>query len=436
MKVAVVGAGITGLTLGHQLLKGGISVDIFEKEDSPGGLAANFSIGGGDVEKFYHHIFLNDHEIIGLLDELGLKERLFWRNASSGVFYKGSIYPFDSPLDLLRFKPLSPADRLRLGLGFLKVRRIQDWESIQGVRAKDFIVQNMGLNPYDIVWKPLFISKFGDEYENISAAWFWAKMKSRGRSRGRNQRELLGYLRGGFGVMASELEAAIEARGGTMFNGTPVEEIRVENGRVKGLSAGGKSYDYDGVVFTAALPILLKMAKDLPDEYAKELSAVRYQSAICLVLKLTRSLSDTYWLNISDTSFPFVVVVEHTNFERSESYGGFHIAYVSRYLNGRSSLYSLDREELFREFVPYLKRVYPDFDERWVVETYLHKGDFAQPVITTDYARLVPDARTPVKNLWLSTMAQVYPEDRGMNYAVRIAKRVGEMVMQDVKNSL
>jgi protoporphyrinogen oxidase len=137
------------------------------------------------------------------------------------------------------------------------------------------------------------------------------------------------------------------------------------------------------------------------------------------VLELNRSLSSMYWLNVNDPSFPFVGVIEHTNFEPASTYGGKHIVYLSKYLPNSAKLYRMSDEDAARVGVDTLKRMFPEFREDTVLNAHVWRADYAQPLVERHYARLIPDFATPVKNLFLSSMAQVYPEDRGTNYAVR-----------------
>ena len=73
-KIAVIGCGISGMTLAKRLRDAGHEVEIFEKESAPGGIARGFKAEGwsDSVEFFYHHWFQKDNDLLGLIDELGL----------------------------------------------------------------------------------------------------------------------------------------------------------------------------------------------------------------------------------------------------------------------------------------------------------------------------------------------------------------------------
>jgi len=112
-------------------------------------------------------------------------------------------------------------------------------------------------------------------------------------------------------------------------------------------------------------------------------------------------------------------------------YGGHHIVYLTNYPDRDSELYQKSAEELVAEFTPHLRQLNPDFDPSWILEYHHHKVDGAQPIIGINYSQRIPDHRTPIKNLYLANTTQIYPEDRGTNYSVRMGRQVARMVLED-----
>jgi protoporphyrinogen oxidase len=183
------------------------------------------------------------------------------------------------------------------------------------------------------------------------------------------------------------------------------------------------------VVATPALPIVADLvAPHVAGDYVDRLRRVEYLANVCLVLELDRSLSETYWLNVNDPGFPFVGVIEHTNFEPASTYGGRHIVYLSKYLPADAELYRMSDEEVLDYCVPFLRRMFPAFDRGWVLRHHVWRARYSQPVVVRHYGALVPETETPLGGLYLATMAQVYPEDRGTNYAIREGRRTGRLV--------
>jgi protoporphyrinogen oxidase len=418
--VAIVGAGFTGLSAAWELARNGFNVTVIEKDQEPGGLAGSFSVEGQRLEKFYHHWFTSDQHIMSLVQSLGRGHDVLWHPTSTGMYFAHRIFRLSRPRDVLTFTPLAFKDRLRLGYLTLAARRVKNWQELEGVTAREWLLKLGGEQVYRVVWEPLLIGKFGEYAEEVSAVWLWNKLKLRGGSRGRAGQEMLAYYKGGFSALAAQVRDAIEKSGGEIRLDTSVRAISSLGGRVNGLITSKGFIPASSVLLTVPLPLAADLVAPIaPNGYADSLRSIRYLSNICIVLELNRSLSSMYWLNVNDPSFPFVGVIEHTNFEPASTYGGKHIVYLSKYLPNSAKLYRMSDEDAARVGVDTLKRMFPEFREDTVLNAHVWRADYAQPLVERHYARLIPDFATPVKNLFLSSMAQVYPEDRGTNYAVR-----------------
>ena len=429
LRVGVVGAGIAGLCAAYELSRAGAEVVVWETRPEPGGQVATFTLGGQRLEGFYHHIFRSDQDFIGLIEDLGLDSDLSWGPSRVGFFYQGKIYPFTTPWDLLRFAPLGLGDRLRLGLLSLRLRWTASGEALEDVTAQEWLKEKAGPRAYRVIWEPLLRGKFGDRAPEIGMAWLWSKMRLRFGSRSPGMgREVLGYLAGSFGRVVDRLVDRIEKQGGRLVTSTPVREIRVKDGAVAGVMAGDSFQPCQAVIATVPLDIFRKLVGGLPPDFG---GGVSYLAALVLVLVLRRPLTPVYWLNIADPQVPFVALVEHANFVPPETYGGKRVVYVSNYLPREDPLYSLDKEALLDGYWPALKLIAPDLERGWIEECHLFREDYAQPVITTGYSQRIPPHRTPVRGLYLANTAQVYPEDRGMNYSARMGKAVARMVQED-----
>jgi len=428
LKVGIVGGGIAGLSAAYELSKGGQEVSVFESGPELGGQLATFEVGDSRIEKYYHHIFSNDYDVIRLIEELDLSERLEWLESRVGFFCGGKAYDFVTPADLLRFTPISLVDRVRLGLVGLYLRRYANWRNFEGVTARDWIMRYAGKRNYEVVWGPLLKGKFGDRAGEVGMVWFWGKVHQRFASRTKGAKERLGYLKGSFGLVVDRLAQRIGAAGGVIYH-QPVGRIVVEGGRAIGLEAASQFHPFDAIVATVPSPVFLELVPELPEPYSAQLRRTRYQSALCLVLILKKSLSPIYWLNISDPSMPFPLVVEHTNLADKSNYGGMNIIYVSNYVAQESPLYQMSPEKLLDEYLPHLRKINPEFNLSWIEEWRLFREEAAQPIVTINYSRDIPDQRTPIHGLYLANTVQSYPEDRAVNTSVRLglmaAKQVG-----------
>jgi protoporphyrinogen oxidase len=424
-QVTIVGAGFTGLAAAYELVKKGVRVTVLEAEPELGGLAAAFDVGGEKLDRFYHHWFTNDQEVMGLIEELGLNDRVEISPTNTGVYYANNFFKLSTPWDLLNFTPLGLLDRIRLGLLALRARRVKDWKVLENKTAHEWLMELGGANVYRIVWQPLLKGKFGPYAEQVSAVWFWNKLKLRGGSRGKGGEERLAYFKGGFVALAEALARRIEALGGKIELNTRVAEIVPVDGRWQTVTDGG-TISSDRVVATTALPLVAGMLRGwaAPD-YLASLERIAYIGNVCLVLELDRPLSTTYWLNVNEPSFPFVGVIEHTNFERPETYGGRHIVYLSKYLPHTDRLYAMNADEFLDYALPYMQTMFPALQRDWIQAHHLWRARWSQPVVEKHYSALIPAQDAPQPGLHLCSMAQIYPEDRGTNYAIREGRRLG-----------
>lgn len=430
--VVIVGAGFAGLTAALELARAGRSVTIVESESTPGGLAGTFEFAGGvRIEKFYHHWFTHDHYVNQLVETLGLVDQVVRLPSRTGMYYAGTLWRLTTPLDLLRFKPLSLVDRFRLGLLVFRVHAVRDWKAIEHLSIREWLEPICGRRAYEVVWEPLIRSKFSIHADNVSAVWFWKKLALRGSTRNRKGGEEVAYYRGGFGRLADELTAALARSGGEIRYNTRASGVRIVDGNVDSVETNAGTVSGRQFVFTPAFPIIADIFRGAASaEWIERLRRVRYLGNICLVLMLKRSLSDTYWLNVNDPGFPFVGVIEHTNLDSPENYGGNRIVFVSRYLSVEDEAWRFSDDEYLKSALLHLKRMFPQLDEDWVIDYRIWRADYAQPVTERNYSSYVPGPSTPYSNATITTMAQIYPEDRGTNYAIRegmaVAARLSE----------
>ena len=439
MRVGVIGGGAAGMAAAYELGKHGHQAVVYERAPFLGGHASTFDVGGTPLERGYHHLFTSDTDILELIQEIGLGQRMRWIDSKVGTLHGGKIYNFVTPLDLLMFTPLGLLDRIRLGLVTLYLQRRKDWRGLESVTAARWLRRYAGEPAYQVFWGPMLRGKFGeDDYENVGMAWLWGKIQTRVASRGKSMvKEKLGYPIGSFGEIFDVLAHKISEQGGEVHTLASVRQIAVEDGRTRGLEveinrAEPTAENFDAVIATTPSNIFPRLVPPLPEDYLAKLTSVKYMAAVLIILVLSRPLSHVYWLNVADRTIPFVAAVEHTNLIGPEHYGGKHIVYLSNYLSTDHPLYKLGHEELLQEYLPQLRKISPDFEPSWIETSYHHRIDGAQPIIGTNYSQRIPDHRTPFKGLYLANTTQVYPEDRGTNYSVRMGKRVAHMAMEDL----
>ncbi len=418
VRTAVLGAGALGLTVALRLAHRGDEVIVLEREPLPGGLAAGFEIEPGIwLDRFYHHLFASDRRAIGLINELGLGDELLWRRPLTVTLRDGRSHQLDSPASLLRFRPLPLPDRLRMGAWLAYLRTLPSAERLEGITAAAWIRRRMGARAYDVVWGPLLRGKFGALADQIAMPWFWARVHDRTAQ--------LGYLRGGFQRLYDRLAQRITEAGGEVQLGTEVREVRTDpSGGLRVTTSDGGSFTVDRVVSTLAVRLTCRLAPELPDDYRSRHEWGTAYGAHCLVLALDRPLTRSYWMNVNDPGYPFMALVEHTNYMAPADYGGRHLVYLGNYRPMDDPLLRTPTTEVVAQFAPHLARINPAFSEDWVTDAWSFAAPFAQPIVTVDYRSHIPPFETPVPGLWVASMFQVYPHDRGQNYSIDLAERL------------
>ncbi len=424
MKIAIIGGGITGLTAAYELSKSGHAVTVFERESYLGGLAYGFKAKNWKwhLEGAYHHMFTNDDAILSLARELGIGEKLITKRPVTANYWQGTFHQFDSPMHLLKFNGLSLSDKLRTGALVAFCKLYPFWQTLEGVTAKEFFVRFGGKRSWDVIWEPLMTGKFGSLDSTIAASWLWARIHKRTPS--------LVYIEGGFQTIVNVLEQAIVRHGGTVYSNTSVDSISKGKSEEIIIKRGKKIEKFDRILITTPTPIAKKLLPDIStSEYFKLPSSIPHLHAQVLILETKKPiLEQVYWLSIIDRSFPFLAVVAHTNFMDSVHYGGKHLTYVGNYLPDGHTYLNMTKQQLLKEFMPYIKHICPTMDNEQVTNSYLFTAPYAQPVHQINYSQRAPQLITPIAGVYLANMDSIFPWDRGTNYAVELGQRAAMMI--------
>jgi protoporphyrinogen oxidase len=443
-RVAIVGAGVAGLVAGRELARRGHSVTLYERWPDVAGQASAFDLGNGVwIDRYYHHLFQSDSDMIALHEEL-LPGELEWHTSSVGIWARGRVWPFVSPLDLLNYRPLPLVDRLRLGYSVLRLTARTDWERMDDIGALEWLRKASGDRALASVWTPLMLGKFGADSERVPLAWLWSKFRLRRKLRGSGAtKEQLGYPRGSFRAICQALAAEIRKLGGEIVVDREVVQVREDNGYVLqcagpgayrrrvGQSPAEPALDgrAEAVLFTTPTFVTRRLT-DWPADYLRRLDDWTYETAVVLLLELRRPFSTTYWTNIADTTVPFLGLVEHTNLVPAERYPARYL-YVSNYVAGGDPLTGMNTEELLRHYVAALGQMNPRFDQHDVQRYWSFREEAAQPVPRIGNRHRILSFASPRRGLYLANTTQIYPEDRGTNYSARLGREVAGQIASD-----
>ena len=426
MRIAIIGAGFGGMAAAYDLRKAGHDITIYESANYVGGLASGFKEPHWDwsVEKFYHHWFQSDSEMLGLIKELGWEDKVIFPRPLTVMYHQGKFYPFDSILRALLFPGLGfGLDKIRFGFVGLFLRLTNNWRALEKVTADSWMMKWAGKNVYEKMWKPLLVGKFGPFYQDVNMAWMWARIKAR--------TTRLGTFEGGFQRFADMFAERLRDLRVEIRLGAGVESIQRENAQLS-VRSDGKSESFDKVLVTTSPNLMAKLAPDLPQNYLKGLLELKSMGAVVMVLSLEHQLSNEgyYWFNLpKEAGFPMLALVEHTNFVSKEHFGGDHVVYAGDYLEVGHEYFSMSNEQLLDRFIPAFKKINPAFERDWVKKVWVNKTNYAQPVPLVNHSNNIPAIQTPIDGLYFASMSQVYPWDRGTNFAVEIGRRAARMML-------
>jgi protoporphyrinogen oxidase len=419
-KIAIVGAGVMGLTLAYELIKTGYDVTVFEKDDRPGGMSASFDFDGLTIERYYHFFCKPDAPIFELLKELGIDHLLKWKETKMGFFYEGKLYKWGNPAALLLFPRLGLISKIRFGLQvFLSVKRDQ-WNKLDRITAARWAKEWSGKKAYSVLWDSLLRLKFHRFHDQISAAWVWRRLRRVGRSRENMFTETLAYLEGGVEELLTGLQKKIIAGGGRIFLNAGVKRIDVDKNKVTGLVVNGEEHFFDQVVTTVPLPYIPRLIPGLPGEVTKKYAGLDNIGVVCVLLKLSSPLTENFWLNISDSAIELPGLIEFSNLNPLPE----KLVYFPFYLHRTDEKFSKSDQYFIDLVKGYCKRINRNFREGWVLGQRVHRYEYAQPVCPPGFLQGLPPVKTVIEGLYVMDTSYYYPEDRSISESVNSAQKL------------
>lgn len=427
--IAIIGAGIGGMSAAYDLALASRNVTIYEAAPQVGGLAAGFKEPHWDwsVERFYHHWFASDHHILGLIDELGWSDRVIFPRPVTVMYHKGKFYPFDSIKAALLYPGLGwGINKIRFGLVGVYLRMTKNWKSLEKTTVDAWMRKWAGEQVYESMWEPMMIGKFGEQYAKVvNMAWMWARLYAR--------TTRLGTFKGGFQNFANQFADRLRQLGVQIQLGAHVQAIQPASEESLSIFTDENPHQtYQQVLVTTSPGLLTRLVPSLPKSYLDGLLSLKSMGAVVMTLSLKHQLSEQgyYWYNIPKSAgFPFLSLVEHTNFLSPEYFGGDHIVYVGDYLPQDHAYFDLSQEALLEKFLPHFEKFNPNFSRDWVQKTWLSRTKYAQPIPLVNHSKNIPAIQTPIPGLYFASMSQVYPWDRGTNFAVEIGRRAAGMML-------
>jgi protoporphyrinogen oxidase len=417
-----------GMTLARELAQQNAQVTILEAAPSTGGLASAARHGPFLWDRFYHVILMSDAHLLGLLDELGLRERLHWGVTRTGFFTDGQMHSLSSSVEFALFPPLSLVDKARLAATIVHASRVTNWQALEEVTAAEWLTRRSGRRVYERIWAPLLRAKLGDNAEQASAAFIWAIIQRMYAARRSGlKREMFGYVDGGYALVLERLQADLTHRGIETLTGQQVTDVRQRERGASVRTADGIERVFDHVVLTVPCGRVAAMVPGLQEAEKRRLRSVVYQGIVCASVLMRRPLANFYVTNITDSWAPFTGVIELTALVNRDEFGGNSLAYLPRYLSQEDPFWQRSNEEIEAVFLDGLERMYPEFRRNDVLAFTVARAREVLALSTLRYSReRLPPLRTSLPDISVVNSSQIAQGTLNVNETVGLAHAQAE----------
>jgi protoporphyrinogen oxidase len=419
-KVIIIGGGIAGLTATYQLAKKGYKVTLLESSSQLGGLGTYFKYGNNWIDKFYHCQMPSDDPLLKLIEEVGVKDKMYWKPTRMGFIVDGKRYAFNSPIDLLKFKPISFFNRIRFGAISIAIRYLGKGKDLDNLPIEEWFKKLYGKKIWDKILKQLFLSKFGDHAGNLPSLYIWQRL---GREK---NKALRGYINGGVKTIIDAIEQKIKDFGGNIQLNTKVNKLEKNNEGINISLEDGSTIQTDWVISTIPIPSFIEIikGKNLENDFSDP--KLTYQGVVNALFILKRPLDNFYWTPVVNSNTEFDGVVEMTELINKEQYGNNYAAYVMKYCNRNSKLFKEDEDKIAERWKKELISLYPDLGitDNDIIDIKIFKAPFVEPIYPLGYSEIKPKTKIGNANIFLATSAQVYPNITSWNASCSLANDV------------
>jgi len=301
-RIAIIGAGISGLSAGFQLKEAGFKPVIFEKESFTGGRMSSENVDGFIIDKGAY-TFPEFHKNLKrfVINTLGMEKSLTQTPGSTSTFCNGKRYPIKigSPADFLKQKLLSFKNKKNiiklylyaqsLGKALNLAKPTQKTFQLENESAAEFLMEKYDEEILEKVAYPIFSEIFLGVPENNSKLAFLLTLKNLTKFR------IFAFTKG-MGSLADHLIRDLDVK----LN-TPVIKIRpIRNKGPYEVDVGGvhpASLVFDAIIFATPSTLIPDIFSDLPSALKEYVKAIQYAPSIVVALALDRQYPQTSMIN-------------------------------------------------------------------------------------------------------------------------------------------
>ncbi|MCS6873825.1 MAG: NAD(P)/FAD-dependent oxidoreductase [Pyrinomonadaceae bacterium] len=417
-KVGIVGAGILGLTLALRLVNRGFSVTIFDSANEIGGLASAWQIGDFIWDKHYHVTLFSDTYTRKIISEIGLDDEFDWVETKTGFYAEGRLFSVSNVVEFLQFPVIGFLDKIRLAATILYASHIAEGNKLEEVSVEEWLRKLSGQRNFERLWKPLLRAKLGDAYQQTNAAFIWATIRRMYAARRSGlKKEMFGYVKGGYATILQKFSEVLESKGVCFRLGNEVKKIEKSGEKV----VLDETDTFDYAILTCPSDIAAKMLPQASEQEKRRLEAIKYQGIICASLLVRKSLSPYYITNITD-EVPFTGIIEMTALVDKSHFGGNALVYLPKYVPSDDELFEAPDDEIKRNFLSALKKMYSHFSEQEVLAFRVSRVRRVFPITTLNYSKNLPPMQTSLKRVFVVNSSHIRYATLNVNETIQLAE--------------
>jgi protoporphyrinogen oxidase len=415
-KWGIVGGGIMGMTLAHQLAKEGKNVTLFEAAPELGGLASSWKMGEVEWDKFYHVILLSDFRTRNILKDVGLDDQINWVETKTGFYMNGRLYSMSDTIEFLKFPTLNLVDKFRLGLTIIVASRIKNWKRLEKIPVTTWLKRWSGKNTFNKIWLPLLRAKLGESYKKTSAVFIWATIQRLyGARRSGLKKEMFGYVSGGYKKIISAFkETLISERVSIKTNHIAQEVKKLQSGKIEIGFKSGFTEQFDKVIVTLPSGIAAKLCPQLNKSELDKLNNIEYLGVVCVSVMLDKPVSDFYITNITDSWIPFTGVIEMSALVDKKYFNGNSLIYLPKYV-------TVD-DEIRESFTEIFTKMYPWIKQKDIKFAGVARARNVITVSKLNYSENLPAVKTSIPDLFIINTSHIKDGTLNVNETVRVAE--------------
>lgn len=423
-----------GLTLAYHLSQQGVQVELFEAAPQLGGLSTWFDYGPFVWDKYYHVILRSDHDLIALIKDVGLEDKLVWKPTKTGFYWRGRFLSMSNHWEFITFPVLNLFSKARLAFGILYSQTIKDVSVLEGISAPNWLKKVFGKNVYHSIWEPLLESKFGVLKEEVPASVICSTLNRyySTRSKGDGQ-EWMGHLHGvGYKTLIETLQRKIMEKGGKLHSGSPILSLEQNENKQCLLNHAQGQQAFDYVINTMPSVNLKKIAPQLKGIYTSA-APPEFLGVIRHAIVLKKNMTPYYVTNLIDREFSFTGIISVSALTFPDELKGNYLMMLPRYDVPSSPWFEKSDQEIESIFFNQLRSIWPDIDQQ-VIGSFVHREKVVQALWIQAPPNTHRAARTDDERVWNINAELVGRDTLNNNAIVRAAKQYAGEFFEFIKD--